>query len=212
MDKKGFAAAVKYSPKTALAFLQLSGETLPLHYFLFQDCCLFLERLLGKTGAMLWQRSRGIDNTPVIPFSERKSISTERTFEQDTIDVRSMRSILAGMAAKIAFRLRSEQKLTACVTVRVRYSDFQTVTMQHRIPYTNSDHILVQVAHELFDKLYDRRLLVRLVGVRFSHLIHGGHQISLFEDTETQVRLYEAIDKMKYKYGAGAVMRADAMG
>lgn len=171
----------------------------------------YLERLLGKQGGMLWQRARGIDNSPVIPFSERKSISSEQTFQQDTIDVRTMRSVLAGMTEKIAFRLRSEHKLTACVTVKIRYSDFQTVNRQVRIPYTSNDHELNRVVQDLFDKLYDRRLLLRLIGVRFSHLIHGGHQINLFEDTETQIKLYDAIDRIKSRYGASAVQRANTV-
>jgi DNA polymerase-4 len=101
--------------------------------------------------------------------------------------------------------------VTACVTVRIRYSDFQTKSLQQRIPYTAADHNLLPVVRELFDKLYDRRVLVRLVGVKFSHLVQGGHQIDLFQDEEKIINLYQAMDKMRDKYGDRAVVRAMGM-
>ncbi len=171
-----------------------------------------LVRLLGKPGMTLYQRARGKDDTPVVPYSERKSISSEQTFAEDTIDLSGLRATLIGMTEKLAFSLRDDQKLTACITVKIRYADFNTVTRQARIPYTAVDHVLSDKAVELFDQLYDRRQRIRLIGVRFSHLIHGGYQINLFEDTQKQIRLYQAIDRMKHRFGAGAVMRASAMG
>lgn len=170
-----------------------------------------LERIMGKQGIMLWKRARGIDDTPVIPYSERKSISSERTFGQDTIDLYMLRSNLARMIEKNAFQLRKEQKLCATLTVKIRYANFDTVTRQMRIPYTACDHILSKKALELFEKLYDRRLRIRLVGVRLSNLIHGNPQLDLFDDTQSQVRLYKAIDKMKHRYGAEAVLRGNAV-
>lgn len=171
-----------------------------------------LTRLMGKPGMTLYQRARGHDNSPVVPFNERKSISSEQTFAEDTIDLTGLRATLIGMTEKLAFSLRNDEKLSACITVKIRYADFNTVTRQARIPYTAVDHVLSDKAIELFDQLYDRRQRIRLVGVRFSHLIHGGYQINLFEDTQKQIRLYQAIDRMKHRFGAGSVMRASAMG
>jgi DNA polymerase IV len=172
----------------------------------------FLQRIMGKPGATLWQRAHGIDDTPVEPYSERKSISSEQTFAEDTIDIVGLRATLAKMTEQLAFSLRETEKLTACITVKIRYADFNTVTKQARIPYTASDHELGHKAQELFAQLYDRRQRLRLVGLRFSHLISGGYQINLFEDTQKQLRLYEAIDKVKFRFGADAVMRASAFG
>ena len=172
----------------------------------------FLQRILGKPGDSLWQRAHGIDDSPIEPYSERKSVSAERTFPEDTIDITGLRASLTRMTERLAFGLRSARKLSACITVKLRYADFNTVTRQARIAYTASDHLLINKALELFEQLYDRRQRVRLVGVRFSHLIHGGHQINLFEDTERQIHLYEAIDKVKHRFGADAVMRASALG
>lgn len=166
-----------------------------------------LENMLGKAGPELWRRAHGIDSSPVVPYSEEKSISTETTFEQDTIDVRMLHQLLTAMVEELAFKLRRKQKLCACITVKLRYSSFDTVSRQLQIPYTASDHVLMRHAHELFEKLYDRRLLVRLIGVRLSQLVHGNHQISLFDEQPEHIRLYQAMDAIRTKYGDRAVAR-----
>ncbi len=167
-----------------------------------------MEAAFGKNGVTLWKRANGIDETPVVPYTERKSISTEMTFDADTIDVKMLRSVITAMVEKIAYQLRKEQKLTACIGVKIRYSNFENVSMQHHIPYTSSDKVLISHALELFDKLYAKRLLIRLVGVTLSSLVHGNYQINLFDDTVEDIRLHEALDKMKIKYGPKAVIRA----
>ena len=124
-----------------------------------------LERVFGKTGTFLYKSSRGQDERPIVPYSERKSISTERTFGQDTIDVGMLRRILIRMTEQLAFRLRAEHKLTTCVSVKIRYANFETFSKQARIPYSNTDESLTFKILQLFDKLYERRLRVRLVGI-----------------------------------------------
>ncbi len=171
-----------------------------------------MERVMGLNGRVIWKKANGIDRSPVVPYNERKSISTERTFDKDTTDVNKLRSILVAMAENLAFQLRRGEKLTACITIKVRYSDFDTRTMQARIPYTAADHKIIPKVKELFDKIYSRRLLVRLIGVRFSHLVSGGYQIHLFDDTEEMISLYQAMDKMRDRYGDRAVIRASGMG
>jgi len=168
--------------------------------------------VLGENGITIWQKANGIDDTPVVAYNERKSISSEETFDQDTIDVVKLKSLLITMTEKLALQLRSENKLTSCVTVKIRYSNFDTHTMQCRIPYSNCDHILISRVKELFDKLYNRRMLIRLTGVKFSHLVGGGHQINLFEDSEQMIHLYQAMDKMRRRFGDDAVQRAVGLG
>jgi len=170
-----------------------------------------LQNVLGENGITIWKKANGIDNTPVEPYTEQKSMSTEETFEQDTIDVTMLKNILIAMSEKLCFRLRSENKLTACVTVKIRYSNFDTHTMQCRIPYTSCDHTIIARVKELFDKVYNRRLLIRLVGVRFSHLVGGGHQVNMFEDSEHIINLYQAMDKMRLRFGEDKIHRAAAM-
>lgn len=167
-----------------------------------------VESVFGKSGKVIWNKANGLDNTPVIPYSERKSISTERTFDKDTIDVVKLESILIAMTENLAYQLRRGGRLTACVTVKVRYSDFNTHTLQARIPYTSADHLLLSKVKELFRRLYDRRLLVRLIGVRFSHLVSGGFQINLFDDVEEMINLYQAMDSIRNRFGDRSVIRA----
>ena len=171
-----------------------------------------MQRLLGEHGPVLWRKANGIDDSPVIAWHERKSIGTERTFERDTIDVAKLRGLFTAMTETLAFQLRRGRKLTSCITVKVRYADFNTHTRQQRIGYTACDHLLLPVVHELFTRLYDRRQRVRLIGVRFSHLVGGGHQIDAFTDTEEAMSLYQAMDKVRKRFGDRTVMRASGMG
>ena len=170
-----------------------------------------MHRVLGKNGLSIWKKANGIDNSPVMQYHERKSISTERTFNKDTTDVAKLKGIIIAMAENLAYQLRRGNKLTACITFKIRYSDFQTYTQQQSIPYSAMDHNIIPVVLDLFQKLYNRRLLVRLIGVKFSHLVEGGHQINLFDDNERYLNLSTAIDKMRERFGDRAVMNAAGM-
>ncbi|MBD81222.1 MAG: DNA polymerase IV [Crocinitomicaceae bacterium] len=173
--------------------------------------CELMERVMGKGGVSIWKKAQGVDNSPIIPYHERKSISVERTFEKDTTDVVKLKSIVTAMAENLAYQLRNGDKLTACVTVKIRYSDFTTESKQMHIPFTSVDHTLIETVNQLFDKLYSRRMLIRLVGVRYSKLVGGGYQINLFEDSEELVSLYQAMDAVRNRYGQDAIKRAVSM-
>jgi len=170
-----------------------------------------LERVMGKNGIEIWKRANGIDPTPVISYSEQKSISTEHTFDKDTTDIKTLNQKLVSMVENIAFELRSQEKLTSCVTVKIRYSNFDTYTIQKRIPYTAFDHILISAAKELFERLWQRRMLIRLIGVRFSHLVRGVQQLDIFDDTPEKVNLYMAMDSLRKRFGRYAVQRASGV-
>jgi DNA polymerase-4 len=168
--------------------------------------------VFGKNGEVIWKKAQGVDNSVrLVQYSERKSISTERTFDRDTIDVHKLRGILSAMAENLAFQLRRGQKLTSVVTVKVRYSDFNTHTLQKHLPYTAADHVLIPLVRELFERLYDRRLLVRLIGVRYGGLVGGGIQFNLFDENEEMYGLYSAMDKIRDRYGDRAVLRANGI-
>lgn len=171
----------------------------------------FLTSAFGKNGISLWNKAQAEDASPVVPYCEQKSISTECTFDSDTIDVKRLKSVLIAMVEKVAFNLRDQRKLACCVTVKIRYANFDTETKQVHIPYTASDHVLLRVAHELFNKLYNRRMLIRLVGVRLSGLVHGNYQISLFDDTAENINLYQSIDHIKHRYGVEKLIRANTI-
>ena len=167
-----------------------------------------LQRMIGKNGIEIWKKANGIDNNPVEPYTERKSISTEHTFEIDTIDIYFIKSVIASMVEKLAYQLRCECFLTATVVVKIRYNNFDTETKQMKVAYTSFDHVLKKVAIELFEKLYTRRMRLRLIGIRFTNLVRGTYQINMFEDTSEMLSLYEALDKIKNRYGFDAVSRA----
>ena len=171
-----------------------------------------LLQTLGKTGGVIWRRAQGIDHSPVITYNERKSISTERTFDYDTIDMTLLRELLIAMTENLAYQLRRGQKLTSCVSVKIRYADFDTQSRQLKIPYTSADHLLIPRTLELFNALYNRRLRVRLIGVKFSHLAGGNYQINLFDDNESAIQLYQAIDRMRLRFGDRSIIRASSLG
>ena len=167
-----------------------------------------LHKAFGENGIAIWQKCNAIDNTPVQPYREQKSVSTETTFHQDTTDMAALRQTLILMVDKLCFELRSERRVTGCVTLKIRYTDFETHTFQARIPYTASDHIIVSRILELFQKNYSRRVLIRLIGIRFTHLVSGFHQINLFDDTNEMLGLYQAMDKIRKRFGVNAVMKS----
>ena len=166
-----------------------------------------MQELLGKNGLQLWKKANGIDNAPVIPYSTKKSISTEQTFDKDTQNIKELKSLLLVMVEKVAFQLREANLMCSTVTVRIRYANRDTETMQRKVSFTSSDDTLIAVAHELFDKLYQRRMLLRLVGVKLSGLVHGHQQIDLFHDNVKMVRLYQAMDRMKHRFNNPILIR-----
>lgn len=168
--------------------------------------------VLGKNGKTIWKRANGLDNPPIITYHERKSLSTERTYNKDTIDVKKLKETIFAMAENLAYQLRKGNKLASVFSVKIRYSDFNTYSKQIKIPYTSADHIIIPTVLDLFQKLYQRRLLIRLVGVKVSDIVNGNYQINLFDDTQQMLNLYNAMDTVRDKYGELSIMRASAMG
>lgn len=171
-----------------------------------------LQKMYGKPGIEIWNKANGVDDTPVEPYRERKTLNSSVTLEQDTIDIVRIKTMLVGMVEKLAYQMRSEKWLTSTVTVKVKYTNFDTHTQQGKVPYTSSDETLIKKAHELFDKLYDRRIRLRLIGVSFGNLVRGEYQINMFEDTVENTNLYQAIDKMRRRFGFKAVIRSSGIG
>ncbi|MNK11843.1 DNA polymerase IV [compost metagenome] len=209
--EKSFLAplSIKKIPMVgAKTFVQLRNMGISQIITLQQMQPSVMEKVLGANGVMIWKKANGLDDSPVIPFSEKKSISKEHTFENDTIDMSSLRKHIITMVDSLAFELRNSGKLTACLTIKIRYSNFETFTKQVRIPFTSSDRLLSEKALELFKGLYSRRMLIRLIGVKFSELVMGNYQIDLFNDAVTDVNLSAAMDKIRERYGINSVKRA----
>jgi DNA polymerase-4 len=170
---------------------------------------LLLEREFGKMGQFLWESANAIDRRPVVPYSEQKSMSKERTFSEDTLDLRFIRSLLGSLVDELAFELREDSKLTSCITIKIRYADFNTFTKQRRIPYTAQTRQLITYAQELFQEVYERRQLIRLIGVKFSGLVNGHIQLNLFDDTESEISLLQQLDHIRRRWGKGAISWAN---
>lgn len=170
-----------------------------------------LQQVLGKNGVSIWNKANGIDTSEVIPFHQQKSMSKETTFEQDTIDMEVLRRILLSMVDELAFELRRDGRLTSCIAVKIRYSNFDTHTQQLKIPFTSSERVISEKVMQLFHKLYSRRMLIRLVGVKFSNLIAGGYQADLFNDTQEDINLSQAMDKIRMRFGHQSVIRGFAL-
>ena len=171
-----------------------------------------LERHFGKMGLVMWNKANGIDDSPVSPHHERKSISSENTFEADVYDVERMEQLLISMLEQLTYKLRMENKVASCLAVKIRYSNFDTFTQQIAIPATHSDILLIPKLKELFQKAYKSGSAVRLIGVRLSQLAEGAYQPGLFDNHERNEKLYEALDKMNSKYGTKTVSRAATFG
>lgn len=167
-----------------------------------------MEKVLGANGVVIWKKANGLDDSPVVPYSEKKSISKEHTFENDTIDMSVLRKHIITMVDDLAFELRESGKLTACLTIKIRYSNFETFTKQVRVPFTSSERMLSEKALDLFKTLYSKRMLIRLIGIKFSELVAGSYQIDLFNDAVTDINLSTAMDKIRNRFGFDAVKRA----
>lgn len=170
-----------------------------------------MQRVLGENGVIIWRKANGLDDSLVLPFREQKSMSKEHTYEQDTIDMAVLKKTIIKMIDQLAFDLRSEGRLTSCITLKIRYSNFETFTKQVRIPLTSSDKILTQKVLELFEKLYSRRMLIRLIGIKLSELVSGSYQTDLFNDAITDLNLMTAMDKIRNRFGNLSVMRAASL-
>ncbi|MGC4057855.1 MAG: hypothetical protein QM743_07000 [Chitinophagaceae bacterium] len=166
-----------------------------------------MERALGVHGVSLWKKANGLDDAPVVPHGERKSLSKECTFEQDLSDQDQLQQYVKTMVDDLTFSLRREGRLCACVTLKMRYSNFETFTRQLTIPYSCSERVIAQKALELLQQAYKPGTKIRLIGIRLSELVSGSYQIDLFNDVLTDINLSKAMDGIRNKYGTELIRR-----
>lgn len=167
-----------------------------------------LEKKFGEFGIVLWNKANGIDNNPVVPYTDRKSISSENTFEKDITDYDYLETFVVSLIEQLAFKMRKENFLTSCLFIKMRYSNFETISKQVSLDYTASDNVLINKAKTLLAGMNPQQRAIRLIGVGFSNLMHGQQQIDLFNDTESNIKLYQALDKINKKFGNKTVHRA----
>jgi DNA polymerase-4 len=168
----------------------------------------FLEKHLGKWGLSLWNKSQGIGSAEIVTDWEQKSMSHENTFDRDYTDVEYLHRELIRLTEKTCYSLREEEKLTGCVTVKIRYNNFETTSRQEVIDYTALDDELIAKAKDIFNKSYQQGRPVRLIGVRFSQLIPFTMQMSLFDNKLEKLQLYKAVDDIKDRFGSKLITKA----
>lgn len=170
-----------------------------------------LVALIGERGKTIWQRANGIDETPVIEFNKKKSISLEQSFQRDTIDITKLKACIAGMVEKLCYELRKTKRLTSIVSLKIRYTNFDTESVKRKIYYTSRDDMILPLMYELFDKLYQRRMRLRSIGISFAGLVGGHYQIDIFNDSSEAISLYQAIDKIKLRFGEKYIHRGSSL-
>lgn len=171
----------------------------------------FLETVFGKYGKYIWEKANAIDDSVIVPHGDRKSISTENTFQVDVSDKKTLETVLVSMTEELAAKLRKENKVAGCLAIKVRYANFETHTQQEKISLTAAEHILIPGIKNLLKKAWNQSRPIRLIGVKLSQLSPGGYQINLFEDNEERIKLYQAMDNINFKFGEKTVCRAAGM-
>jgi DNA polymerase IV len=167
-----------------------------------------MERYAGKWGEALWHKAHGRGSTEIATDWEQKSMSHENTFDRDHTDIDFLHKELVRLTEKTAYSLREDGRMTGCITVKIRYSDFETTSRQETVSYTALDDILIAKVKDLFNKSYQKGRAVRLLGVRFSHMIPITMQMSLFENNMEKLNLYKAVDEIKERFGSQSVIKA----
>ncbi len=169
-----------------------------------------LEEKFGKWGTELKQKAEGLHFGEVISFHESKSISTENTFNEPLTELVFINAELVKFTEKICFELRQDEKVTGCISVKIRYPNFETFSKQTTIDYTNADEDIIPIVKELFKKLHKKGEPIRLLGVRLSELTGNPIQTNMFSDAEKKNELYKSIDDIKNRFGKGLLKRASS--
>jgi len=167
-----------------------------------------ISRRFGVTGAALYSYAKGLDDRKVEAPGEAKSISQELTFTHDTLDHIFLEANLHNLCEEVCQGLRSQNKSTRCVAIKLRYADFKTITRQVTLSEASDvTHVVFTTAQQLLSKaLAQREKPVRLIGIRISSLVSEGKQLTMFDSgTEKPEHLDKAIDKIRSKYGSTAI-------
>lgn len=173
-----------------------------------------LQEFFGRWGTALYRKAHGEDSYEFVIDAEPKSISHSHTFGFDTSQRTALESMLSGLCQKGAKRLRDAGLDARTVTLRIRYTGFQTVTRSQTLPEpTHLDPVLLATLRRLFERHWDRRP-VRLIGIEFGTLSHGANQMGLFDPEWRQKleRLARATDKLRDRFGFAAIQFGGSLG
>jgi DNA polymerase IV len=167
-----------------------------------------LEEIFGRWGTALYRKARGQDSYEFLVDAEPKSISQNHTFGEDTLDRATLDAILSHLAQKACKRLREAGLETCTLTLTVRYAGFHTYTRSKTLPQpTSLDAVIHGICKELFERHWNRKRKVRLLGVALSNFSHGATQLDLIgaERREKLERLTRAADSLRDRFGFSKV-------
>lgn len=173
-----------------------------------------LRRHLGEHGIDLVRRARGEGSTRVEPEREAKSIGAEETFDTDTADAEYLHAVLSALCERVAFRLRQSGRHAQTVTVKLRYTNFETHTVAQTLEAPINDEVrLFEAARALLENRRDPGRPLRLVGVTASGLCDGPGQLDLIANADDSRRLQtqKAVDALRKKHGFSAIRRASSI-
>ncbi|MEO8377242.1 MAG: DNA polymerase IV [Candidatus Sumerlaeota bacterium] len=195
--------------KSAKALRELGAETLG-------DLAAFdtviLKRHFGNHAEELQARARGESNSPVVNDQPAKQVSSEETFERDSVDRDFLYGVLSTLCEKVAFRMRKDECRACTVVLKYRYSDFETHTASITLADPSDDEgVLLNTARELLSSRWDNRP-IRLLGVGGTNLIWERSQLDLLCGIadERKEKLHKAVDAMRGKHGYGIVKRGSS--
>lgn len=171
-----------------------------------------LQHTFGKQGIMMFEKANGICNSPVIAYTERKSISSETTFEKDTCDIKFLEATLISITETLSAKIRQKGFFTSSITLKIRYGNFSTYTHQVTLNPTANETLLIAQVKNVFKNIYNLKTPVRLIGVKFSNLKQGHYQLNIFDDNLAQKQLYQTLDKLNLRFGNKTICRAISLG
>ncbi|NQS89621.1 DNA polymerase IV [Patescibacteria group bacterium] len=171
-----------------------------------------LKNMFGKQGESLYRLARGIDESPVVSYHQVKSISQEITFEEDLKDPKKIKTFLGRLSEEVGSALRRDKFRAKTVKIKIRFSDFTTVTRQISLDTpTSSTEIIRNLAKKLFKEKVTRDRAIRLVGVGVSNITDAGEeQLYLFPETGNEgkfKKIDDALDKIREKFGRNSIRR-----
>jgi DNA polymerase IV len=165
----------------------------PLEYF---------TKAFGKGGMDIWYKANGEGNEYLTEEHDAKSISKENTFMEDTIDLDLIKDTMFTMTGQVCQNLRDNKMQAMCINLKLRYSDFSTLTRAKSVPPTDDDKVVFETVWALFIKNYTRRVSVRLIGVGLTKFVKLPDQKALFDDTdEKRKKILEAVNTIRDKHG-----------
>ena len=176
-----------------------------------------LIKRFGKFGKMIWEYANGIDNSEVITdYGKQKGIGHSTTLKEDIQSLDKLEKVLLSLCEQVCYRLRKEKMYANVVNVQIKTNDFIERSHQRKLPNgTTSTKEIFDVAKDLLKELHGKSTnkSVRLIGIRVDNLTETKQsQISLFDqvenkDTEKQNEIDNAVDKLKDRFGYGAIRR-----